>query len=265
MTIPIRLALAAAAVLAVVAVGTRLLQGTPGPGGQSSPSPTPTASNAPSASLVPTLVADGTMPAGTYSMEPFGPPNSTTRIVFTVPDGFDYTAGWAIIPSDTRTVPPAGSGIGFLQPVGIFSDPCHWDVAGSASFPQPGDITIGPTADDLVNALAANPAYESSEPTAVIIGGYSGQRIDLQLPSDIDFAAACDKYVGMTEGSYFVWGTRHPGGSNLYAQGPGNRFHVSALDVRDGRIAVVVTDYAGTSREDQDRIQAILDSVQIQP
>jgi hypothetical protein len=263
MNTPVRVALAAAAVVAVAAVGTRLLPSGTGPGGPASPIPT-TPPASPTITPAPSLAFEGPMPAGTYFMEPFGPPNASTRVVFTVPDGFDYAAGWAIIPTDIGPGAPSGIGIGFLQPAGIFSDPCKWDVAGTATFPQPGDIAIGPTADDLVTALATNQAYVSGEPTPVTIGGYSGKRIDLQLPSDIDFAA-CDKYVGATEGSYFVWGTLHPGGSNLYAQGPGNRLHVSALDVAGNRIVVETTDYVGTSQRDRDRVQAIVDSIHIEP
>ena len=262
-----RVAVAGAAVAVVALVGARLLAAQPGPGALATPSPTPSSSleTATPASTTPRqVVVDGSMTAGTYYMQPFGPPNPTMQVVFTVPDGFDYAAGWALIPSDVGAEPPAGIGIGFLQPAGIFRDPCRWDVAGTGAFPQAGDVEVGPTAADLVSALAANGGYESGAPAAVSIGGYSGQRIDLQLPADVDFAT-CDRPTGSTEGRYVVWGTLHPSGSNLYAQGPGNRWQVNALDVEGGRIAIVVTDFEATSQADRDRVQSIIDSIRIEP
>jgi len=108
---------------------------------------------------------------------------------------------------------------------------------------------LGPTVDDFANALADNPNLEVTTPAAVALAGYSGKSVDLQVPSDI---SRC-------ETSYFVW---EPG---IYAQGPGQRWHLWILDVEGVRVVVQSTDYAGTSPQHRAELQAIVDSIQIEP
>jgi hypothetical protein len=125
-----------------------------------------------------------------------------------------------------------------LRADGLFRDPCHWDIDGTGTESQPGDLAVGPTVDDLVTALRANSAYASSTPTAVTIGGYAGLQLNIQLPSDIDFGA-CEKVTGETTGSYYLFSGLEGG---LYAQGAGNRWEVSVLDIEGTRIILVVND-----------------------
>lgn len=112
------------------------------------------------------------------------------------------------------------------------------------------DITVGPTVDDLVTALASQTTYEATAPTDVVVDGYAGVRMDLQLPSDIDFAS-CEG------GQYWVWD------AGPYAQGPGNRWHVWILDIEGFTALVLTEDFEGTSAEDQAELQTIVDSIQI--
>ncbi len=56
-----------------------------------------------------------------------------------------------------------------------------------------------------------------------------------------------------------------PGSRGIYAQGPGERWHLWILDVEGVRVVVQSMDYAGTSAQHRAELQAIVDSIQIEP
>ena len=117
---------------------------------------------------------------------------------------------------------------------------------------------------DLAEALSASNAYESSTPTDVSLDGDTGKRLDLTLPSDIDLAS-CDRVSGQPDGSYFVWGTADPDGSDLFAQGPGQLWQLRILDVDGTRLVIVIDAYPETPAEDLAAAEAIVNSVTIRP
>jgi len=80
------------------------------------------------------------------------------------------------------------------------------------------------------------------------LAGYSGKRLDLQLPAE----QPCNYYV-----------FAEPKG--LYANGTSNRWRVWLLDVDGSTAVVVLLDYAGTSAEDRAAAQAAIDSIRITP
>ncbi len=103
----------------------------------------------------------------------------------TGPDGWVGYPSWALDgPEPVRADAPTGIGISFFTANGLYSDPCHWDVAGTGDAGTPGDVVVGPTVDDLVAALRANTFYTSSAATPVTIDGYAGQELELQLPEE---------------------------------------------------------------------------------
>ena len=51
----------------------------------------------------------------------------------------------------------------------------------------------------------------------------------------------------------------------MYAQGPSQGWHLWILDVDGIRVVVQTNDYAGTSAENRAELQAIVDSIQIEP
>ena len=97
------------------------------------------------------------------------------------------------------------------------------------------------------------------------IDGYSGKSLDVELPSDIDFATECDKEFGTSEGSYWMWTPLESDQNNVYAQGPGERRHISILDVESKRLILMHNDYNTTLAPDQDAAQAVFDSIEITP
>jgi hypothetical protein len=261
-------AVAVAAVVVVFVAGFAMLGGSGGVIGgvatpSASPSPTPLLTPVATTQPPPTtrVLPEGELPGGTYRLNAF--PGEPMAIQVDVPAGWSGVPPWALIgPGSAGTEAPTGSGIAFIGGDGIHGDPCHWDTAGTGDVTQPGSVDVGPTVDDLVNALRANTAYTTTAPVPVTIGGYAGKQLVLQLPSDVDFAATCDKETGDPDGHYLPFSGLNAG---LYAQGQGNRWTVSIVDVGGTRLIVVVLDYVGTSAADQAAARAIIDSLVITP
>jgi hypothetical protein len=250
---------AAAAVVAIAVIGILAL-----PRSSSGPAttPGPSRSPAPSAGSSPISQAgEGKLEAGTYVARPFVPPISGLRVNFTVPGGYTFVPNWAIIPETSEEGEFAG--IALLQPNGLFSNPCHWDVDKDGVL-EAGDIPTGTTVDDLVNALKAQRSYTVTVVGDVSLGGYSGKRVDLQLPTALDFGT-CDKPINYPSPVYFVWGPPRSGAADLFSQGPGNRWQVNILDVEGNRIVVVYQDFASTPYDRYTDMHGILDSIRIEP
>jgi hypothetical protein len=251
----VKLIAAAAAVVVVALVGYQLLPPGDDISGQPTAQPSATTASSPTAAAVHPIV-DGPLDAGTYRLRPF--PSGTMTIDATVPGG-----GWLGGPPASIGGPvgesngPNGVAVAFFNAQTINSDPCHWDKDGSGRAPQEGDIEVGPTVDDLAEALAAAP-YESTTPVAATLGGYSGKRLELQLVPD---PSGCDTWDGAGN-QYFVFGG-HDGGQ--YAQGDANTWQVTVVDVEGTRLIAVLISYAETSSEHLSAAQGILDSVVITP
>jgi len=258
-----RFAVVAAAVVTLAVIGYNLLPATGLFGSRATPEPTPS----PAAS--PMTLHSGTLTPGAYLVTPFGlrlgsdrcagnpspsanpaasgcsDPRSddSTRITLTVPDGWagiDPTAIWLAGQGSTA---PSGAALVFGRGAWLHSDPCL--TAENEGAP---DIPVGPTVDDFASAIADHPTLDATTPVDVTLAGYSGKYIDLQLPADI---SACHPY--------FPW---EPG---IYAQGPSQRSHLWILDVDGIRIVVQSMDYASTSAERRAELQAIVDSIRIEP
>lgn len=243
-----KIAAAVAAVVVIAVVGYNLLPQAAGVGGPT-PSASPTVSPTPTAT--PVAMPSGALDPGTYTTRPFTTPYNLS-LTFGVPHG------WTGLPTDALigaggTLPPRGVGIAFLLADGAHTDPCHWDHLGNGREDQPGDITVGPSVDGLVNALHANAHYTTSTPTDTTLGGHTGRRITIELPTDLDLSK-CDG------GLAWLWGTPL-GEYGIYVQGPGNRWDTRVLDVDGTRVIIAVIDYAGTPPVDHAAAEAIVDSI----
>jgi hypothetical protein len=249
---------AIAAVVLIALVGYTLLPGgSSGVGGPApSASPTATRSPAPSAKVLP----DGRLTAGNYSARPFGGDAAGVTLTFDVPDRWTGFPEWALAgPLDTAA--PHGIGMAFFQADGAFDDPCHWDKAGTGTLEgQPGETPVGPTVDDLVADLRANTSYTTTTPVDVVIDGYAGKQLTIQMPSDVD-PVFCDNEKGDGIGNSWIFTS----GAGPYEQGVANRSNLRIVDVDGQRVIVVVKDYVGTPAEDQAAAQAIVDSIRITP
>jgi hypothetical protein len=251
-----KLAAGSLAIVALAVIGVAILMRPAGsnvvaPGQGPTPSPAASPSVTPAASSL--ALPEGSLRAGEYVVRAFA--GDPLAYVVSVPDGWSGFGGWAVY-GPTSYSPPGGIGIAFLHGPAVVADPCDPANAAEASLPRsstpPGGSSAaagGSPVDALVSALSARQDLQVSGVTDATLGGYSGKRVDVQLPATL----ACSEHYVFAE----------PQG--LYAQGPANRWTVWVLDVDGTTAVIVVMDYQATSAGNRSAAQTILDSLRIQP
>ena len=244
-----KVALAAAAVALVAVVGIRFLpEMIAGPGAASIPTSLITAAPTPTPVPTPTPIADraGRL-SGTYVAHPFREPNRAMSFTFTVPFGsWDGTAS----PGRMIGMVNDSAAIGFLRVSSLNSDPCN--SSGTAD-----DVAIGTTVDDLVSALTLSTEYETSVPTDVTLGGYTGKQVIVTMPNlggEENYATDCD------DQQFQIWNGE---GFTIHSQGPGDRWHLYILDVEGDRVVVLARDFEFTGSNLRQELQSIVDSIEI--
>ena len=230
-----KLVLGVAAVVVVAFLGIRFLPlGTTGIGG---PAATPTP--VPTSAATPAPLAVGPLEPGTYML------GHDLNATVTVP------AGWENL--DDRGVTKETEGGSAIVVVfwpfsadlqEVYTDPCSW----SNNVIEP---PVGPTVDDLANALAAQSMRGDPVPTDVTIDGYQGKLIEMTVPNDIDFAA-CD------DGEFRSWLGR-------FHQGPGQTDRVYVLDVDGERQVLIVHHMPDATTAELAEQQAVFESINFLP
>jgi hypothetical protein len=238
-----KVAIGLAAVAVVAFAGFNLLPRSTGPGGPG-PSPTntlttPSTSPSPSPTPEPTasLVAHTVRPCCTEDDPRL---DSMTFAIMAPPsweplEDLGVTAFWDGPDGDEAFV-------GLYPGGNVFSDPCKTDAEAGA------DVPVGPTVNDLVTALVDHPSLSVTDPVDITLAGYAGKYLDLTTPDDI---SECAQYQPMDH--------------HIYAQGPGQRWHMWILDVDGVRVLVEGNDYPATSPETLAEEQAIIESLVITP
>ena len=187
---------------------------------------------------VPPLAGDALQP-GTYTLA------HGLNATMTVP------AGWGNL--DQRGVVKDSDGSSFMAVVfwpfptdfnEVYSDPCDW----STTVIEP---PVGPTVDDLANALAAQAMRGDADPTEVTVDGFHGKYLDMSVPSEIDFGD-CD------DGEFRSWAGR-------FHQGPGQIDRVYILDVDGQRQVLIAHHMPATSAADLAEQQAVFESIDFLP
>jgi hypothetical protein len=256
----VKLAAALAAVIVVAVVGYNLLPGTSEPGGNATTAPTPTIQPSAAASEGATCTGvvdapefDSALEACRYRLRP----SDTYAVEADIPDGWSKF-GTLLEVVGPGANGPSGVGVAFQAiESGLYSDACHWDLAGTGEL-EPGDVEVGPEVQDLVDALRANDSYTATTPSSVTFGPYQGKRLEIQIPTDLDLDT-CDAHVSDGDPRYQV----APG--TLYAQGQGNRWDMSIVDVDGTRVIVTIIYYEGTPAADLEAARAIVDSLEFTP
>lgn len=238
------LGLAAAAVIAVVLIGSQLL-GTPtgGLGGDPAPTATPLPTPEPTPDATPRPSAWTGLPAGPTTVTgPEDPVQITVDIAY---------PGWRALPDfdavdrdDDGLDPPETVGallVAWGWPAGtginVYGDACQW----SASVPE----APATTPDEIAAALFAQEGTDATSPVDVTLGGFEGKAMTLEVPMSYDLPNAtreqkfgdCDSDIF---GFYGVDGETEPARNAL---GAGQIDELWILDV-GGSIVILDASYS---------------------
>ena len=260
-----KLAIGAAAVVAVLLIGSQLLPRLGSVGGPPTDAPTaiPTASESPAATISPSdgasiapgpspvpyssTPATGVLPPGTIVLDGAFP----LSIVFDVPagwsrhngtEGADYV-GLAKLRGENT---PAG--VSWTLISNVFPDACR-------SNSGPADPPTGPTVDDLVTALTSIVGFEATAPTNVIVDGHAGKRFRITATVD-PRADGCDDPVWLS-----LWEPLNGGDTARVPAGTSLDFWI--LDVEGTRLVMFAEDYGATEAELAEAV-GVLESVRFQ-
>ena len=190
------------------------------------------------------------------SFGPFGTSPSVT-VLAGLPDGWEDNSDFGAMsgPDPAGSEAPDGVAVLFFTADSLYSDPCHWDVAGTGAA-DAGDVEVGPSVDDLVAAVGENTFYTSTDPTPVTIDGYAGQQLEIQLPDDP--FTDCDLESGDTSGHAYVFPL------SVYVQGPANVWDLTILDVDGTRLVAAILSFPETSQDDLDAARNVVETMDIQ-
>ena len=265
-----KLAIAAAAVVVVAIVGINLL-----PGNRASGCRRPARRRVHRPSLIAESLAisgmfpNGPLAAGGYTIQPFvrhrglcmgqagcteaGAEDDTIRVTLTVPDG------WAGIEGIDRSSvesysPPGGAGLLFGRGGWLYSTRSS---VGAGGLPDGPTIPTGTTVDEFVTALVDHPDLDVTSPVDVTLGGYSGKYLELRAPANTTMTNWDPILVGAT--------TTSCGNPGSTPRGPNALWRIWVLDVDGVRVVVRRDSFPGTTPQVQAQLQAIVDSIQIEP
>lgn len=209
MNTPLKLVLIGAALVAALAAGAVFVAGGPNQGVVVTPTPTPTV--APTPTPVPPSLPNGNLAPGTYTAHPL--PGMTWTI--TVPAGWVGSDDWIVCHDLTPDIHSVCVG-GPTDNEGIPTDSC------AAAGTRPAA-----SVDEFIAAVQAREDWTVSAPVDVTVSGYSGTRIDLEVPA----GTTCEN-----GSSYMVLAM--PDGGGYRAYGPNTRFRLWILDI-DGKPIVI--------------------------
>ena len=235
----VRVGIAAAVIVLVVIVGINFL---PGPNTGSSPEATPSPSAQSSPVSLPFTTASNSLEAGRYRL--LGETWAPVDLTLTVP------AGWNQDSLGVAKNPDSDTGLSLQAWVvtQVYTDTCAAD--GQL-------LPIGPSVDDLVNALEALGGAEVSPPVESTVGGSPATLVGLLFAEDINLA---DCRVPALQ----VW--KDAEDENYNAGVPGSSQSIYVMDVQDQTVAIVTTGCTtSASAADLAELEAIIDSIQIEP
>jgi len=235
----LRIALATAAVVVLAFLGIRFLGGTnigaPSETATPHPSPTPVAFSELGGAIAPgAVVLDGTFPLA---------------IAFDVPAGWEAHARDQVgdhVYFNRARGDQSPVWVGFSLVDDVFAAPCH---------PVGMDPALGPTVDDLVNALGSLADTDASAVTDVQVDGRPGRQFDLTttiFPGE----AGCANDTWLT-----LW--RGTQGSKHEVPGP-TTMRITVVDVDGTRLAMWTESFETTTAAELAEGTAIIDSVRFE-
>ncbi len=237
MSTPLKLVAIGAALVAALAAGAVFVGG-----GASNMTATPSPTLAPTAtpSLSPVPLKAGSLAPGTYLVTPYEA--NPLRWTVSVPAGWSAFEEFAIVGPER----PGNIGTALLlgTKVGVPTDSCN-------AMGTPPAATV----DDFIAAVQARDDWDVSEPVDVTVDGYTGRRIDIELPADVGACGSNSDY----------WVTTEDSKDGFYAQAPSNRFTFWALDVEGVPWVFLRSTFAAVPAEEISETDAMVESSRITP
>ena len=231
----------------------------------SEPSPTPTIRD------IMELEPFARLEPGTYFIDPDGDSSTSLRVVYEIPaDGWSMWIGAAKF-ADEGTACSSNGCPGRPSHVGVSITTVTNLVRDGCNDHSWADPPIGPSVDDLATALAdLTPFQVTSPPKDVTIYGYSGTQLELTVP-DLPVEGEGDdlRFTGCIDGNLKSWvafiDTAEPGDAFYGYTGPGYSEEFWILDVEGTRLMIAAERSPGSPARDLAELQAILDSIRIEP
>jgi len=249
MQIPSRIAVAAAAVIALAVIGAIAFPKAGGVGGLR-PTPVPTPSPSPVA------VPLGNLAAGTTYFWDDPCCVGAERISFTMSGTGWFTFDPIFLGKGTRNPDHFDVYISPHLVANVYTGGCHW--LGTALVPP-----VGPTVDDLATALLAQAGPGASPPIAVTVGGHPGKKVELSIPQGVD-VTKCDSDGNFAIfGRWLAAGQRYGAAPWTYGNGQHNTVYI--IDVDGTRQVIDSMFLPGTSTADRAEIDQIVASIRFEP
>lgn len=193
----------------------------------------------PTAAPIPWLQGGGILEAGTYRADPFIP----VEVLITVPEGWTGGGNWLLLgPRGPES--PDGMNIRFGSVENLYANPL---ALGDGSLDPP----VGPTVDDLVDAMMSHPDWPTTGPTDVTIDGYAGKVVRLTLPTDLDLPG----------GRFLLF--RDGASGERWAWEPGQIVDFYIIDVDGERLVLELFSYPDTPAADLAERDAVVESMQL--
>jgi hypothetical protein len=247
-----KVALAAAAVIAIAFGATRLLPTESGPGTvQTSPTPTPTATpdvtSAPSMSMVTPgplctpFCAKGELAPGTYSLQ--AADKTPVGLQFTVPAGWSTEEGFV---SKRAGTPDEILFVTWIVSH-VFADACLWQ--------EDSLVPGGTTAAELTDALRSQLGRVASATTDIEVDGFPAKQTEFTYAEEVDLATC-------TQQATRLWPDAGPDFSGGFCCSPKDAIQdIRIVDVNGGRLVIVAQHQPDTSPAEIAELESIVASI----
>ena len=170
---------------------------------------------------------------------------------FPVHISVEVPEGWSSCGLGARELGVCADGIGaigFLIVDNVVADPC--DPARALLDPP-----VGPSVEELVTAIANLRGFEATDPVAVTLDGFQGQRFELTAPQGPGLCKLSDTGLG-------TWSTAQ----RTNGVGPGEVNKLQILDVHGARLMISAAYHPGqTTEAGLAELEQVIESVHLAP
>jgi hypothetical protein len=170
----------------------------------------------------------------------------TTGVTVAVPSGWSASGDWVVI-GPRGNDEPDGMAIRFYTIPNLAVNPLAHSEGNL-------DPPVGPTADDMVQAIVAHPGWSASEPEDITIDGHAGQLVSITIPLDAE--------LPVEDGGHTFYFYAEPGGGGIWGFANGQTFDWYIVDVDGQRVIIDSFHYPGTPEADLAAQRTIVESVQ---